>query len=152
MTLILYLAKLIEVGHSNVYEWLYLALTSDVEWSQYCWVRAYKSLYLSSNFQFDQPSQVFDHYIRVALISEAVDQMVLQANLQSLQSLEFIEIFSTVIAVLIHEKHCALENFDDSESERQVVLWKNHEWNFLYWLWILWFSNVQDCLLKMTVL
>ena len=81
---------------------------------------------MSSNFQSDRPSQVFDHYIRVALISEATDQKVLLTNLQSLQSLESTEIFGIVIAVLIHEKHCVLENFDDSENVQQVVLSIDH--------------------------
>ena len=78
---------------------------------------------MSSNFQFNQPSQVFDRYTRAALISKAIDQKVLQSNLQSLQSLESIEISSTVIDVLIHEKHCVLVNFDESKSVLQVALW-----------------------------
>lgn len=81
---------------------------------------------MSSNFQFDQPSQVFDRYSREALISKAIDQKVLQSNHQSLQSLESIEIFSIVIDVLIHEKHCVLVNFNESKSVQQVVLWIDH--------------------------
>ena len=78
---------------------------------------------MSSDFRFDQPSQVFDRYTRVALKSEATDQRVLQLNHQSLHSLESIEIFGIAIDVLTHEKHCVLVNFDESENAQQVVLW-----------------------------